>query len=49
MWSIGLYVMIVSHAKTAEPIEMAFGLWTGVSQRNHVLEWVQIPYGQGQF
>ena len=31
-----LSVMIVSPAKTAEPIEMPFGVWTRVGPRNHV-------------
>jgi len=30
-WSVGLYVMTVSTAKTAEPIEMPFGLRTRVA------------------
>jgi len=42
-WSVDLYVhlsvTIVSRAKTAEPIEMSFGLWTRVGPRNHVLIW----------
>jgi len=25
-------------AKTAEPIEMPFGLWTRISDRNHLLD-----------
>jgi len=33
----------VSCAKTVEPIEMAFGIWTLVGPRNHVLDGVQIP------
>jgi len=28
----------VSPAKTAEPVEMPFGLWTLVSPRNHLLD-----------
>ena len=36
-------------AKTAEPIEMPFGLRTRVGQRNHVLDGVQIPLGRGNF
>jgi len=28
----------VNPTKTAEPIEMAFGMWTWVDQRNHVLD-----------
>jgi len=31
-------VAIVSPAKTAEPIEMSFGMWTRVARRNHVLD-----------
>jgi len=31
-------VTIVSPAKTAEPMEMPFGLWTPVSLRNHVFD-----------
>jgi len=37
------------HCETAEPIEMPFGLWTLVGQRNHVLDGVQIPMGRGNF
>jgi len=37
-WSVCLSVMIMSHAKTAEPIEMLFGLWTRVGPRNQVLD-----------
>jgi len=43
--SVGLSVMIVSPAKTAEPIEMPFWLWSRVGPRNHVLNMVQIPNG----
>jgi len=28
----------VSSAKTAEPIEMPFGLWTRIGPRNHALD-----------
>jgi len=35
--------------KTAELIEMPFGLRTSVGPRNHVLDGVQIPHGKGQF
>ena len=31
-------VMVVSCAKTAELIDMPYGLWTWVGQRNHVLD-----------
>ena len=36
-------------AKTAEPIEMPFGLWTRVGPRKYVLDGAQIPRGQRQF
>jgi len=36
-WSVGRSVTLVSPAKTAEPIEMPFGLWAGMGPRNHVL------------
>jgi len=34
--------MIGGPAKTAEPIEMPFGMWTRMGPRNHVLDVVQI-------
>ena len=37
-WSVGLSVTLVSPAKTAELIEMLFGLRTQVGPRNHVLD-----------
>jgi len=40
---------LVSPAKTAEPIEMPFGLRTRVVPSNHVLDGVQIPMGTGNF
>ena len=36
--SVGLSVTLVSPAKTAEPIEMPFGLWAWMGPRNHVLD-----------
>jgi len=36
-------------AKTAEPIEMPFGLWARMGQSNYVLDWDKIPHGNGQF
>jgi len=36
-WSVGLSVTIVSRAKTAEPIEMPFRLWTRVDPTKHEL------------
>jgi len=38
----------VSCAKTAELIEVPFGLWTRVGPRKHVLYGAQIPCGKGQ-
>jgi len=35
--------------KTVEPIEMPFGLWGRVGQRNHVLDGVEIAHEKGQF
>ena len=35
-------------AKTAEPIEMPFGLRTRVGPRKHVLDGAQIPLASGQ-
>ena len=33
-------------AKTAEPIELPFGLWARMGPRNHMLYGVQIPHGK---
>jgi len=41
--SVCLSVTIVSPAKTAEPIEMPFGLWSRVGPRSHVLDGGQDP------
>jgi len=44
--SVGMSITIVNPAKTAEPIEIPFWLWTRVasgSLGNHVLDGVQIP------
>jgi len=42
-------VTVMSPAKTAEPIEMPFGLWTRVGPRNCV-RWGSISHhGKGQF
>ena len=35
-WSVGRSVTLVRPAKTAEPIEMPFGLWARLGPRNHV-------------
>jgi len=52
-WSVGHFVGLsvtqVSPAKTAEPIEMLFGLRTSVAQGTMYLDAVQIPHGKGQF
>jgi len=34
-WSVGRSVTLVSPAKTAEPIDLAFGSWTRVGRRKH--------------
>ena len=54
---VGLSVTLVSPAKTAEPIDMPFGLRTWVGPRKHVLDegpdpgpWVgEILRGKGAF
>jgi len=48
-WYVSRSVVIVNHAKMAEPIEMPFGLLTRVGRGNHVLDGVEIPHGNGQF
>jgi len=48
-WSVSLSVTLVSPAKTAELIEMPFGLSTRVGPGNNVLDGVQAPHGKGQF
>jgi len=35
--------------KTAQPIEMPFGLWVRMAPMNHKLDGVQIPYEKRQF
>ena len=37
-WSVGLSDVVVSLTKTAEPIEMPFGLWARVGSGNRVLD-----------
>jgi len=40
----------VSCAKTAEPLEMPFGMWTVVGPSNHVLDGgSRLPHTKGQF
>jgi len=46
-WSVCRSVTLMSPAKTAEPIEMPFGLRTRVDPWNHVLDRVQIPAWEG--
>ena len=45
--SVCLSVTIVSPAKTAEPIEIPFGLWTRVGPKNHVLDGGLDPRWEG--
>jgi len=45
--SVGLSVTISSPAKTAEPIEMPFELWTRVGPRNHVFDGGSDPPFEG--
>jgi len=40
---------VVICAKTAEPIEMLFGLWAQMGPKNHVLDGLQIPHEKGRF
>jgi len=44
-----LLVTTTSCAKTDEPIEMPFGVWTQVGPRNSVLGRARIPLGKEQF
>ena len=37
-WSVSRSVTLVSPAKTAEPLEMPFGLLARIGRRNHVLD-----------
>ena len=37
--SVSVLVTTVISAKTAEPIEMMFGMWTCRNLRNHVIRW----------
>jgi len=39
----------VSHAKTAEPIEMPFGRLTRVGPKNRVLNGIEITHGEAMF
>ena len=47
-WSVGLFVRnIVIYAKTAEPIEVQFGVWTLVGSSNNVLDRSLYPPEEG--
>jgi len=49
-WRTRLPSMFGGHAKTAEPIEMRFGVLTRVGQKNHVLdEGPDRPMSRGNF
>jgi len=47
--SVCLLITFVSPAKTADPIEMPFGVVTRVGQRNHILHGALSLKGKGQF
>jgi len=56
-WSVGVCVSLsvcwavdttMRPAKTAEPIEMPFGLWTVVGQSNNVFGRGRVPRGKGK-
>jgi len=48
-WSVGLSVTLVSLAKTAEPIDVPFGMRTWVDPRDHVLDGgSDPPMGRGK-
>ena len=49
-WTVGRFVCHNRDpVKTAEPIEMPFGLWNRMDPRNNTLDGVQVPRGKGQF
>jgi len=59
-WSVRLSVddvrsggLSVCHSrepcKTAEPIEMSFGVWSRVDPRNHALDWIHTTKRMGNF
>ena len=47
--SVCLLHTLVSSAKTAEPIEVLFGVWTRVRPGNRVLDGGVDPSREGQF
>ena len=44
-WSVCPLVTTISCAKTVEPVELLFGVWTRVGLRNHVLGGIWILWG----
>jgi len=48
-WSVGQSVTIVSPAKTAEPIQISFGMSTPVGQTNQAMDRVLIPIRRANF
>jgi len=47
--SVSRSVTVLNPAKTAEPIEMSFGLWARVSSGNHALNGGSDIHGKGKF
>jgi len=47
--TVCLLVTTVKRAKTAQPIEMPFGILNRVGPENHVLEGIQIPHNKRHF
>jgi len=47
--SVCLLLTSISYPKTAEPIEIPFGVWTQVGPGNHVLEGGSDPPRKGHF
>jgi len=48
-FSASVSVTTVSRVKTAQPIEMPFGMCTRVGLSNHVLDGLRMATRQGQF
>ena len=47
-WSVCMSVTGMNLAKTAEPTEMPFGVWTSVGPNNHVLDGGPEPPGEAE-
>jgi len=48
--SVGRYVTVLSPAKTAEPIEISFGVWTQVDPKKPRIRWGSgSPMRRGNF